>query len=237
MTAPAGNLKPVRSGTAAEAWGRLLAQQPVWTPRGESLVVLSTHPGEETLGAGGLIASYRQWHRPVTIVSITDGEAAYPGWQDLADIRRAELVHALHRLCAEGLTIVRLSLPDGQVGRHERALREALLALLPSGSLLVAPFEDDGYPDHATVGRMACSVAGTLEVRVARYPLWLWQYSGVHSAAGLRWGRFLLDERLRELKAHAVDALASLRQPPAGAPLLAAESLAHFDRPFEAFIL
>src|SRR5579863_2088549 len=223
MRAPAGNLQRVHPGATAESWSRLLAQQPVWTPRSESLVVLSTHPGEETLGAGGLIAAYRQWRRPVTVLSITDGEAACCGWPHLGEIRRGELVHTLHRLCTEGLTIARLGLPDGQVRRHEAALREALFALVPSGSLLVGPFESDGHPDHAVVGRMACSVAATLELRVARYPLWVWQHEGVHSAAGLRWGRFPLDERLRELKAHAIKALASQLQPAVGAPQLTAD--------------
>lgn len=230
-------MQPVRPGTTAESWTRLLAQQPVWTPRTESLVVLSTHPGEETLGAGGLIASYRQWRRPVIVVSVTDGEAACPGWPHLGEIRRDELLQALHRLCAEGLTLARLGLPDGQVRRRERALQEALFGLAPSGSLLVVPFEGDGSPDHAAVARIACSVAATLELRVARYPLWLWQHEGLHSAAGLRWGRFPLDERLRELKAHAIKALVSQRHSQIGAARLTAESLAHFDRVFEAFIL
>lgn len=237
MTAPAGSVHRARPGATAEAWARLLAQQPLWSPHSESLVVLSTHPGEETLGAGGLIASYRQSRRPVTILSITDGEAAYPGWQQLAEIRRVELVLAMHRLCAEGLTIVRLGLPDGQVRRREAALREALFGLVPPGSLLVAPFEGDGHPDLAAVARIACSVTATLEVKLARYPLWVWQRSAIHSAAGLRWGRFPLDERLRELKAHAIKGLASLLHPPAGEALLNANDRVHFERAFESFVL
>jgi hypothetical protein len=48
-----------------------------------------------------------------------------------------------------------LSLPDGELGAHEQRIADTIRELLQPQSLLVAPFELDGHPDHDTAGRAA----------------------------------------------------------------------------------
>ncbi len=224
-------------GTSNDAWLRLLAEKPTWVPRTESLVVVSAHPGEETLGAAGLIASFRQWRRPVTVISVSDGEAAYREWGGLGELRHREMLNALHRLCPQGVTVVRLKLPDGQIGRYAAAVRDSLFAQVPANALLVAPFEGEGHPDHQAIGQICLDAAATLAVRTARYPVWAWHQKEAQVLADARWGRFELSEPLREAKHLAISALGSQLRPPSGRPIVPTHCLAYFERPFEAFLL
>jgi LmbE family N-acetylglucosaminyl deacetylase len=220
-----------------DAWLRVLEDQPAWVPRTESLVVVSAHPGEETLGCAGLMASFRHWRRPVTVISVSDGEAAYREWDGLGELRHVEMLRALQRLCPRGLTLLRLKLPDGQIQRHEAALRESLFAHVPANALLVAPFEGESDSDHQAIGRICLDAAATLEIRTARYPIWAWHQKEAQALAGARWGRFELDEPMREAKHFAIDALGSQLRPPSGRPIVPPHCLTYFERPFEAFLL
>lgn len=236
MSVPLGSVHADVPGTPNDAWLRMLHEKPTWVPRTESLVVVSAQPGDETLGAGGLIASFRHWRRPVTVISLTDGEAAYRDWGGLGELRHVEMLSALHRLCPRGVNIIRLKLPDGQLGQHEAAVRECLFEQVPANALLVAPFEGEADSDREAVGRICLGAAATLEVRTARYPIWAWHQQAAQGLARASWGRLELDEALREAKRFAIHALGSQLRPPSGQPMLPARCLAYFERPFEAFL-
>src|ERR1700719_3455965 len=60
----------------------------------------------EVLAAGGLIHSWAVGGRAVTIVSVTDGEAAFPRWRGLDLVRRDELKGALRKLCPTHVSVV-----------------------------------------------------------------------------------------------------------------------------------
>jgi LmbE family N-acetylglucosaminyl deacetylase len=137
---------PHQPGTQDRAWLELLESQPAWQPQAEGLVIVSPHPDDEILGAGGLIASYAQTGRRITLISVTDGEAAFPEWEGLAKVRRGELESALNCLGASMVRVVRLGLPDGDVCLHRTLLQDILAQILSASSLLVAPFERDGHP-------------------------------------------------------------------------------------------
>jgi LmbE family N-acetylglucosaminyl deacetylase len=62
------------------------------------IVVVAPHPDDETLAAGGLIAMQRFRQIHVTLLAVTDGEAAYPGVPDLGRTRRVEQAHAADAL-------------------------------------------------------------------------------------------------------------------------------------------
>jgi LmbE family N-acetylglucosaminyl deacetylase len=226
-----------RPGTADEAWLRLLAGQPSWEPEGSPLIVVAPHPDDETLGAGGLIASYARRNRPVLVVSVTDGEAAHPGWQGLRSIRRSELRRALNTLSPHLILQARVGLADGEVHRHERVLRDYLLHLVPRGAVLVAPYECDGHTDHEAVGRVCQQVAAARGVVCARYPIWAWHQARVESLRDARWGRFELRGEWREAKARAIRAFVSQLRPRLRKPVVPAHVLAYFARPYEAFLL
>ena len=226
-----------RAGTPEESWMRLLGRCPQWTPSDGPLVVVSPHPDDEVLGAGGLIHSWAASGRPVTIVSVTDGEAAFPRWRGLDLVRREELKGALRKLCLTHVSVVRVGLPDGRVGRHANRLRNSLLALLVPGVTLIAPYERDGHPDHEAVGVVCASLQRSHGVMVARYPIWAWHHTDPESLAQVRWGKFPLAFEARRAKARALQCFASQLEPPDAAPVVPSHVLAYFSRSYEAFVL
>jgi LmbE family N-acetylglucosaminyl deacetylase len=228
---------PADAGTAEEEWLKILADRPEWTPRAGPLVVVSPHPDDEVLAAGGLIHSWAGAGHPVTIVSVTDGEAAFPKWKGLDLVRRGELKGALRKLCLTHVSVLRVGLPDGRVAQYANRLRNALLALMEPCVTLVAPYERDGHPDHEAIGELCGGLAQSHGTALARYPVWTWHHTEPNSLKTLHWGRFSLSLEARRAKARAVQCFASQLQPPRAPPVVPRHGLSHFERPYEAFIL
>nr|WP_255426611.1 PIG-L family deacetylase [Pseudonocardia sp. C8] len=123
------------------------------------LVVVSTHPDDGPLGAGGLMRAVTAAGGTVELVVAGDGGAAPPGAgrPDRAGTGRtcrAELDEAL----------AELGVP-AQVDRlgpalHEDDLAAALGPRLAGADAWVGPWRGDPHPDHAAVGR-ACVAAAT----------------------------------------------------------------------------
>ena len=89
-------------GPSETAWAEVGAALPRWpfdSLHIQRLVVIAPHPDDESLGIGGTIAMLAR-RVPVTVVCVTDGEAApsmlHGG--DLAVTRRAEMVEAVETL-------------------------------------------------------------------------------------------------------------------------------------------
>jgi hypothetical protein len=59
---------------AEETWRISLRNTPPWQPPIKSTVVLAPHLDDETLGAGGPVASQRRRGLPVLVVAITEGK-------------------------------------------------------------------------------------------------------------------------------------------------------------------
>ena len=184
---------PAIPGTPESVWGKALATQEPWAPRPGPLLVVSPHPDDEVLGAGGLMHMWSAWHRPVALVSVTDGEAAFPDWKDLKARRRAELDRALGALSSSRIYRVHLGLADGAGGANKTALREALTILCELQPTLIAPYERDGHPDHDAAGETCLEIAREFKLPIARYPIWAWHHQHPRDFEGRRIGRFLLD--------------------------------------------
>jgi LmbE family N-acetylglucosaminyl deacetylase len=214
-------------GSAEAAWLRLLADRPRWSPPDGPLIVVSPHPNDEVLGAGGLIHTWAATGRPVTIVSVTDGEAARPERRRFDLIRREELKGALRKLCLTHVAVVRVGLPDGAVAGHANRLRNAVLALLEPGATLLAPYDHDGHCDHEAAGEVCCGLGRSHGVTVARFPVETWSHAASPSLIAAPWVVFPLSFEARRAKARAVQCFAS-RQPCTVEP---------FARPYEAFIV
>ena len=172
------------------------------------------------------------------LLSVTDGEAAYPGWNDLKSRRRKELDRALETLEVASINVVRLSLSDGGGAANRGAIEASVMSLCGNRPTLVAPYERDGHPDHEAAGRACVDVARALQLPIARYPIWAWHHSQPSDFKGARFGRFELDTATRVAKASAMECFASQLAPPAPrVPIVPPHVLGYFKRPFEAFVL
>ncbi|HLZ98206.1 MAG TPA: PIG-L family deacetylase [Steroidobacteraceae bacterium] len=228
---------PADAGTPENKWLELLDNRPEWEPQNGPLIVVSPHPDEEVLAAGGLIHSWAAAGRAVTIVSVTDGEAAFPRWDGLDLVRREELKGALRKLSPTHVDVIRIGLPDGKVSQFENRVRNSLLALIEPAITLIAPYERDGHCDYDAVGKICIALARSHGIALARYPVWAWHYSDPGSFADTRWGRYVLSLEARRAKARAVQCFASQLHPPRAQPAVTNQVLSHFERPYEAFIL
>jgi LmbE family N-acetylglucosaminyl deacetylase len=229
---------PALPGTPEGIWLRHLARQEAWSPRPGPLVVVSPHPDDEVLGAGGLMRVWSGRQQPVALVSVTDGEAAFPDRHDLGARRRAELDRALGVLSPSPIHRFRLGLPDGGGRSNIPALREALVFLCEFKPTLIAPFERDGHPDHEAAGEACLEIAREFRLPIARYPIWAWHHGHPRDFEGLRLGRFALDTPTQAAKCHAIECFTSQLAPgEMRAAIVPAHVLPYFGRDFEAFIL
>lgn len=228
---------PAADGTPEREWLKLLRRSGNWSPRPGPLVVVSPHPDDEVLGAGGLVHCWARLGQSVTVVSVTDGEAADPSRADLNWVRRAELRNALRRLSCLHVEVRNVGIPDGKVRDHQNRLRIVLDELLQQPATIIAPYEQDGHPDHEAVGQVCLEVAQNNGVPIARYPVWTWHHTHPESVQALKWGVFRLVSAARRAKARALQCFESQLRPLRGAPIVPTHVLAYFERPFEAFVL
>jgi LmbE family N-acetylglucosaminyl deacetylase len=224
-------------GTDESAWQRALAHIPEWMPPDGPLLIVSPHPDNEVQGAGGLVHTWKTLGRAVTILSVTDGEAAYhPQWKLLGQIRRDELKAALQVLSDHPVLVVRLGIPDGRVADHVGRLRSAILSVMDPGTTILAPYEDDGHPDHDAAGRVCVELARTHGIKLARYPIWAWRH-GTPRLSAAKWGRFTLSKAAQAAKESALLCFSSQLSPYKRIPIVTNHVMAYFTRPYEAFML
>jgi LmbE family N-acetylglucosaminyl deacetylase len=230
------SFNPVHHGTPETSWEAALRNAPLLSLPCSAIVVVSPHPDDEILGAGGLIRSAVRAGHEVTVLSVTDGEAAYPDWEGLDRIRRREVRDALSVLVPQTVATRHLSIPDGKVDENRAALSDAIERQLSGNTLLIAPYERDGHPDHDTTGEVCCEVAGLRNVTLWRYPIWVWHHGFPQRFADQPLGRFMLDEATREAKARAMSCFASQMRPLGREPIVPAHVLQYFTRPYEVFL-
>lgn len=233
-----------------------LAPADVDRPSGDSgvrVVVLAAHPDDETLGAAGLVRRLASSGAQITYVVATDGEASHPGSPSttptaLRRTRREELVAAVHHV-APGSAVHLLGLPDGGLREHRAVLTaavDALTGVVATGGerlVLCAPWSGDGHRDHRIVGEVAREVAAARSATLVEYPVWFWHWA-VPDDPTHRWSsmrRFDLDAddmdaRRRSMSEHASQ-VAPLSDQSGDEALLGPEMLAHFDRPFEVYVV
>jgi len=173
----------------------------------------------------------------VTLLSVTDGEAAYLDWPGLGLIRRRELNDALSALAPGKVAAQCLGIPDGHVDQHRSRLCDALERRVSRQTLLVAPYEFDGHPDHDATGEVCRVIARRQNLALWRYPIWTWHHSTPARLADEAWGRVLLDAAAMQAKANALNCFTSQIRPIGRQPIVPHHVLQYFARPFEAFLL
>ncbi|MBB2900524.1 LmbE family N-acetylglucosaminyl deacetylase/SAM-dependent methyltransferase [Kineococcus radiotolerans] len=238
------------AGTAEVEWARWPGLRDVpplaWDGVAHVLVV-AAHPDDETLGAGGLLATAAARGLPVDVLVLTDGEASHPDSptttpERLAAVRAAEVTRAVADL-VPGAALHRRGLPDGTLTDAADDVRRAVADLVRPGTLVVSPWSGDAHPDHDTAGRVSADVARAAGVRCLQYPVWAWHWShpGDHRVPWVSGVRLVLDGAVRGRKRNALDRHVSQTRPlspqPGDEVLLPAAVTAHFERDEEFFLV
>ncbi len=228
-------------GTDPRAWDALVARLPS-TDTGDAthVVVVAPHPDDESLGAGGLLASLARRSARVDVVVVTDGAASHPGAPgDLADVRAQEVRDAVALLCPRA-TLTLLGMPDGGTSDRRSDVTRRLHDIVGDGArtLLVAPWRGDGHRDHRVVGEVCAEVAERTGARLWEYPVWMWHWATPDSpslpTAAMR--AYPLRDREVVLKTRAIRTHASQVFDADGPPVLHGRFLTAFDRDIEMFI-
>jgi LmbE family N-acetylglucosaminyl deacetylase len=209
-------------------WKRLAAAGPAWSPQEGPLLVVAPHPDDEILGAGGLIRAWTARGAEVSVLSVSDGEAAEPARSGHGTVRREELTQALRKLCPTHVSVTRLGLPDGSISCHVNRLRNALLSLARGKPTLIAPCERDRHPDREAVGDVCLKFARDLKLPIARYAIRAWPCAAAGGSRAARWGKFLLTDDARRAKERALGCFRSQ---------LDGRDVGVLTEPYEAFLL
>src|ERR1700760_3690731 len=136
-------------------WLPNLEELPPFEPGDSPLLFVSPHPDDETLAAGGLLASQRQRGIPIRLIAVTDGELAYGEDPDLAKIRTQEQTLAAQRLGIAANHVVRLRLTDSGLTAQFDELVNRLLPYVSAPTHVLAPWPGDFHPDHEACGNAA----------------------------------------------------------------------------------
>jgi LmbE family N-acetylglucosaminyl deacetylase len=223
--------------TTEQTWIDSLRLVPHWMPQQKSTVIVAPHPDDETLAAGGLIATQRSRQIPVTLLAVTDGEAAYPDVPDLGKTRRVEQARAAEALGIARDAIIRLELRDSAVAESERALTDRIEACINSDTLLVAPWPRDPHPDHEACGRAAAAAARRTGATLICYFFWTWHHFRPECLDGLPLRRLALSGDASSRRARALACHHSQLYRDEGLPILPEVFLAPARRPFETFVI
>ena len=221
-------------GTSEATWAAdsSLAQLPAleWSELSQAarVVVIAPHPDDEVLGLGGVIALLARQRVPVVIVAVTDGERSHPERaEELRVVRDRERARALEELGCLA-QVHRLGLPDG--GVTAAALRPELARVITSEDAVVAPWEQDGHPDHDACAEAA---AGLGRARWS-YVVWGWHWCAPEAFPIARARQVRLDDGALAAKQRAVQAFVS--QLEGEDPVLPPHVLARFLRPAEVLL-
>ena len=238
------------TGTAAEVWSadaRWDDRAPLALEGVRRLVVVAAHPDDESLGAGGLLATAHERAIEIDLVLLTAGELSHPrspthSRERLAQRRLGEAKTALGAV-APHAALTRLALGDGSVAESEPDVAARLVDLIGdgAGTLVAAPWRHDGHPDHEAAGRAAATAARRTDAALVEYPVWWWHWGTPADAPWSSIRRLELTDRARSRKHQAIAAHTSqvlpLSDQTGDELMLHPEFLAHFHGSVEVYLV
>ncbi len=152
-----------------------------------SLLVLSPHPDDETLGCGGLIAMLRNANVKVSVVFITDGSASHTSKthpsNQLALLREKEARAACDMLNVSTENVYFLRCQDSQLqllsseDLEKKAKLISELVGIENYKTIAVPWRKDPHPDHIVTTQIGNIVIKNHNPTLTKleYPIWLWK--------------------------------------------------------------
>jgi LmbE family N-acetylglucosaminyl deacetylase len=124
----------------------------VASPTAARVVVVSAHPDDEVLMAGGTIAMMVRGGAAIEVIVATDGEASVGSSLPGDEVRRRRRAEAVAGCAVLGLGSPRfLGLPDGGLAARVDDLAAVIAATVGPGDVIVCPWWLDGHADHRAV--------------------------------------------------------------------------------------
>jgi LmbE family N-acetylglucosaminyl deacetylase len=219
-----------------EKWVEALDRLPSWTPPRCRTLVISPHPDDETLGAGGLIKALVDSGVDVSVIAITDGENAYEGETGWGPVREKEQGRALMALGVGPQKIHRLRLTDSGLSKCVDELYTELLCLVEPDMHLIAPWVGDFHPDHEACGQVARRVADLVGASLTYYFFWTWHRGTPSTLDGLDLVSFALTPEQVSAKREALLCHCSQLEHSSGDPILGGDLLAPMGRSYEVYL-
>lgn len=142
--------------------------------RSDSVLILSPHPDDETLGCGGAIIKMISSSVNVTVAMLTDGNGG-GRLEDISRIRKKEFMEAKSVLGYSTFDI--LGYPDGKLALYQEELSEQIRKILckQSPKLVLTPYLLDYAIDHrATNTALAQALKNLVQIDivVGMYEIW-----------------------------------------------------------------
>lgn len=138
-----------------------------------ALTVFAPHPDDEVFGCFGLIRLAQQLGLEIEVHIVTDGErcfGALPAREELA-LRAARQQESLQAAQLLGYPApVFWGLGDSQLHEQAAVMERGLQNHCHADALCVAPWWNDGHPDHEAVAHGLRQVAGAQQCLF--YPVW-----------------------------------------------------------------
>jgi LmbE family N-acetylglucosaminyl deacetylase len=215
-------------------------------------VVISPHPDDESLGAGGLIALARRYRQEAVVILLTDGSGSHPKSRDyprerLIQTRRSELREAAQVLGLTSDHLHELGLPDTAAptagptfDKTAQAISD-IITKMQARSLFVT-WKFDPHCDHEAAALLAEQVRRqSPDLKLWAYPIWGWHLSpSAQLIAPIPHGIKLAIDQVMEQKRAAIDAhrsqMGSLISDDPNGFCFTDETLKPFLQPYEYFI-
>ncbi len=135
------------------------------------LQVIAPHPDDEVFGAAGLVQLAALKGLKITVHIATDGENCFgslPAGKEL-ELRKARRQESCYASQLLGYPEPQFwDLGDGQLSRQSRRLQALIQQHHCRETLWVAPWQEDGHPDHNATGQ----AVSALELPSLFYPVW-----------------------------------------------------------------
>jgi LmbE family N-acetylglucosaminyl deacetylase len=218
-------------------WSRARRRARPLRPPAIPTLIVAPHPDDETLLAGGLIATQAARSVDVHVLAVTDGEAAYEtaGPRELAARRRAEQLAALEELGVEPDSVTRLGIPDGSADDHVADIADAIAEFDRVG-LVVAPWTGDHHCDHEAVGAAARAAVARTGGALLFALFWTWHHRTPADLVDERFLRLPLDADARRRRQRAIECHRSQFEHDDDAPQLTSELIGPLGWTSEYFI-